>query len=1079
MDALVREVQVLTDPRIRDSPEIIDLLQLVWEYEHQVLRSVLVFEFANCGTLTEFIQSGPAQSLSIKLLLCFDVLKGLSVLHEAGVVHGDVKCDNVVVFQGKNGSFSAKLIDFGFSIFLAELEPGTPISQSGTMPFIAPEWIVPIERDGLVYTDYFSCGMLVWQMLSDGKQDSLFSQQPFECPQKEASKEACRREIDENLWVYYNSILDSTLDPIPTQRNIGHVLALFGHEQRCVPNLTTSVATPVPDLEAAASETQSAMAKREFNNALDERRSPQFLDLRQFRTPAPALHIQIVASLERISEREGDERAADASSTLAQCHINGFGTEQSDDDGLDSLSEAGSRGHRIASFILPQIRAAIHPEQDREDVSSSEFFRLVELPRADSYPLNLSDTPDQILQLISENDELRRNLTWRQDSILHWAATFDLDEHLSRFLDAFPDMINAQNVVGETPLICAARHGNINSVMILVGSGADENQISFTGETALHWLVSFPDDIVTGLGHLFYNPLSSVSYALASESTPDVAAAGLGIVLGTPLHRAVALRRKKIVEFLLERKADCFFPGLSMHNVVALEGAGVAGKYQFPDANDMALLPIHIACRAHDNEMIELLLRHGSLQLPTWTGEKGQPRGFFLGFRMDRDDGLGCTNLRSRSLLGYACDPISRFSQMAMHGSRQKQALRRTFELLLSMQGQDLAKVAFTGMSALLAACESDDTELVLHILSLPGSSSILEQSCLGGWGMKPLHVATSHHNIVLVKALLDAGADALAERSSGETAMHMCAGSLSPDEDIARLLLSRAPELASMESYWETPFATAVRNHDFNCASLLLEYGADPNQLFGPHAPTTTLFQVLSQDEELDAVQFLLRLPNISSLVAPRKKWTALHAPFAACFRYDYYGESKPVGRVRIIKELLTKWDSKSDLEAREIKGYTPLHFACLSRDVKATNVILEAMERVGADVNAMGDYFGSPIWKTPLDLVEVGSAVPSEVTARGLVAVDRYNETTNELRRLVVDAGGKSQIATLNDKWSGLSFVERLKATLLINRVTRFFAVLGGRLHVFWLVGFDDVKARLRLWTQSNPDEVYYRRS
>ncbi|KAH7140168.1 hypothetical protein B0J13DRAFT_608608 [Dactylonectria estremocensis] len=1103
MDALIREVQVLTDPRVRDSPEIVDLLQLVWEYEQGVLRSVLVFEYANCGTLTEFIRCDPAQSLCIKLLLCLDVLKGLSVLHDVGVVHGDVKCDNVVVFQGKDGSFSAKLIDFGFSIFLTELEPGTQIPRRGTAPFTAPEWIAPIEREGVVYTDYFSFGMLAWQMLSDGKQDSLFSQQPFECPSKEASGLAwlayiqdakedrefvdkvklsillAAGEIDENLWVYFSFILDNTLNPIPTQRNISNVLSSFGYEQRCVPDLTTSVATPKPYLEAAASETQSPMARRELNNAVDMRKSLQFLDLRQFRTPAPALHTQIVASLGRISKRDGDGWAADAYFTLAQCHINGFGTEQSDEDGLDSLSEAESLGHPVARLILPQIRAAITPEQYREGVSPSELLRPVDLPSADSYPFNLSDTPDQILQLLSENEELRCNLTWRQNSIMHWAATFGLDKHLLRFFDAYPDLLDAENVLGETPLICAARHGNANCVMILVGSGADGNQISFTGETALHWLVSFPDEIVPAFGCLFYSLRSLVSYALASEPSPAVAAAGLSIVLGTPLHRAVALRRKKIVEFFLQREANCFFPGLPRYNEVALERAGVAGKYQFPDAKDMALLPIHIACRAHDDEMIELLLRNGSLQLPTWTGEKGQPRGFFLGFRVDRDDGLGCTNLRSRSLLGYACDPISRFSRMAIHGSRQKQALRRTFELLLSVQGQDLGKVSFTGMTALLAACESDDTELVLHILSLPESNSILEQSFTGGWGIKPLHVATSHRNMVLVEALLDAGADALAECSSGKTAMHMCAASLSPDQDFARLLLSRAPELASMESYWETPFATAVRNHDLGCARLLLEYGADPNQLFGPQIPTTTLFQVLSQDEELFAVRFLLSLPNISSLVAPRRKLTALHAPFVANFRYNYYGEYKLAGRVSIFEELLTRWNSKSDLEAREIKGYTPLHFACLSRDVKATQVILEAMKRVGADVNAMGDYFGSPVWRTPLDLVEVGSAVPSEVTERGCVAVDRYNKTTDKLRRLMVDAGGKSQIVALNDKWSDLSFVERLKATLLTNKVTRFFAILGGRLNIFWLAGFDDFKARLRLWTQSNPEEVYYRRS
>ncbi|KAH7227279.1 kinase-like domain-containing protein, partial [Fusarium solani] len=128
----------------------------------------LVLEYADCGTLASFVRSGRTANLKTKASLYRDVLKGLAVLHEVGVVHGDVKCENVLVFQQDDGSFKAKLIDFGFSVLLAEHEPGACIRVGGTQPFTPPEATHLLEREALIYTDYFCFGMLVWQVLLDG-----------------------------------------------------------------------------------------------------------------------------------------------------------------------------------------------------------------------------------------------------------------------------------------------------------------------------------------------------------------------------------------------------------------------------------------------------------------------------------------------------------------------------------------------------------------------------------------------------------------------------------------------------------------------------------------------------------------------------------------------------------------------------------------------------------------------------------------------------------------------------------------------------------------------------------------------
>jgi hypothetical protein len=208
------------------------------------------------------------------------------------------------------------------------------------------------------------------------------------------------------------------------------------------------------------------------------------------------------------------------------------------------------------------------------------------------------------VQFLTENSNLISDLTGSKDSIVHWAATCGLSEHLSRFLDEFPELLEAINIVGETPLICAARHGNAICVGELVLRGAEVDHVSFTGETALHWLVSFPDEVVEVIGALLVTPKSLVCYALARKQTPTIAVTGLTVVPGTPLQRAVALRRNTVVEFLLNGGADCFSPGLVGYDEDTLQEAGVSRNYEVPDAHGMAFLPIHRACQAHDDKMI-------------------------------------------------------------------------------------------------------------------------------------------------------------------------------------------------------------------------------------------------------------------------------------------------------------------------------------------------------------------------------------------------------------------------------------------------------------------------------------------
>jgi serine/threonine protein kinase len=105
------------------------------------------------------------------------VLAGLSVAHEAGLIHRDIKPDNV--FLCDDGV--VKLLDFGIAKNLlatpASGTPLTPLSGPGVMAtvrYAAPECID--GQTASVLSDLYSTGVVLWEMLSGAL--------PFDCGTK-------------------------------------------------------------------------------------------------------------------------------------------------------------------------------------------------------------------------------------------------------------------------------------------------------------------------------------------------------------------------------------------------------------------------------------------------------------------------------------------------------------------------------------------------------------------------------------------------------------------------------------------------------------------------------------------------------------------------------------------------------------------------------------------------------------------------------------------------------------------------------------------------------------------------------
>jgi serine/threonine protein kinase len=101
-------------------------------------------------------------------------------LHEAGVIWGDCKPQNVLIFEDQHDTTSiiAKLGDFGCAVF-SSTNKAKFIGYSE--PWTAPEARSSSGFDELIKAEIYSFGMLVWSIALNGQQFNIryWAQEPL------------------------------------------------------------------------------------------------------------------------------------------------------------------------------------------------------------------------------------------------------------------------------------------------------------------------------------------------------------------------------------------------------------------------------------------------------------------------------------------------------------------------------------------------------------------------------------------------------------------------------------------------------------------------------------------------------------------------------------------------------------------------------------------------------------------------------------------------------------------------------------------------------------------------------------
>jgi len=128
----------------------------------------LAMEFIEGQALTDLIEKEGALEPRRAATILKQAADGLAAAHDLGMVHRDIKPDNIMIVQGRDGSDVVKVVDFG----IAKAVQGDDTSQKvtktglvvGTPEYMSPEQLAGDKLDGR--SDIYSLALVLYRMLT-------------------------------------------------------------------------------------------------------------------------------------------------------------------------------------------------------------------------------------------------------------------------------------------------------------------------------------------------------------------------------------------------------------------------------------------------------------------------------------------------------------------------------------------------------------------------------------------------------------------------------------------------------------------------------------------------------------------------------------------------------------------------------------------------------------------------------------------------------------------------------------------------------------------------------------------------
>lgn len=185
---LLRELRVIMHPPLRTHGCIVMAIAYGWDPDRGLgEQPYLVMDYSDHGNMVEYLKRCSI-TLEERRELAVDVASALAALHSCGIVHGDLKAENVLIYDNEDvdaqlqnfnvRSQLARISDFGSAISKEDTLSGSPVTYLGTPAYLAPELagrphiraIGPSPTfEDFKSADVYSFGLLLWEIAKNGE----------------------------------------------------------------------------------------------------------------------------------------------------------------------------------------------------------------------------------------------------------------------------------------------------------------------------------------------------------------------------------------------------------------------------------------------------------------------------------------------------------------------------------------------------------------------------------------------------------------------------------------------------------------------------------------------------------------------------------------------------------------------------------------------------------------------------------------------------------------------------------------------------------------------------------------------
>src|SRR5690349_8180874 len=124
----------------------------------------LAMEYVKGPTLTQLLVNENPIAVERVVDITMQSLLGIEEAHLAGVVHADLKADNIILDQRRAGIDVVKIVDFGIARLATTVRDPDDRSISGTPEYMAPEVISGASPS--FASDIYAVGIILYELLA-------------------------------------------------------------------------------------------------------------------------------------------------------------------------------------------------------------------------------------------------------------------------------------------------------------------------------------------------------------------------------------------------------------------------------------------------------------------------------------------------------------------------------------------------------------------------------------------------------------------------------------------------------------------------------------------------------------------------------------------------------------------------------------------------------------------------------------------------------------------------------------------------------------------------------------------------